>query len=442
MKAIIRKIIIFLLTKEAQILLKKNQSKVILVAGSVGKTSTKDAIYDALSGSVSIRKNQKSMNSDFGVPLSILGLKTKWGSLPGWLIVVFRGAFRALFGYEKTDWLVLEVGADHPGDVRNIVSWLKPDIAVLTRMGEVPVHIEFFGSREDLVQEDLQIVYALKPGGIVITNVDDPDFAQVGTERPVRTIGYGKSHHAVVRGSGFHYELTNNGRIKGGRFTLTVGDESHELVRPNVVGEHHMYPALAAVAVGLALELPVKKAVESLALPEVPPGRMRILPGLKGSTLIDDSYNSSPVAVREALKALSEVIKTEQKKTPQGVEIIGRRIAVLGDMKELGKHTDEEHIKIGHFAKPFVDLLVLVGLASRKTAEGALAAGFNESAVFQFDQSQEAGKFLEGIIEEGDVVLIKGSQSIRMERAVKELMAEPERAAELLCRQETEWERR
>lgn len=442
MKAIIRKLIIAVLTLEAKLLMKKNASKVILVAGSVGKTSTKDAIYDALSGSVSIRKNKKSLNSDFGVPLAILGLQTRWGSLFGWIEAVVIGAWRVLSGYGKTEWIVLEVGADHPGDVRSIVSWLKPSIAVLTRMGELPVHIEFFGSRGDLVQEDLQIAYGLSRDGVLVTNADDPDFADVHTEHDPRVIRYGKNKDAVVRAHRFTY-LVEKGKVQGIRFAITVAGQDYELTRSGVVGEHHMYPAMAAVAVALALDVPVVSAVEGLALPDMPPSRMRIIAGLKDTTIIDDSYNSSPVAVREALKTLSEVAKAEHEVNKEkGLEKAGRRIALLGDMKELGHHTKEEHVKIGHLIPSFCDLLVTVGVASRDTADGALTAGLSESSIFQFDHSAEAAKFIEAILAPGDVVLIKGSQSIRMERAVKEIMAQPEEAGTLICRQEEEWLKR
>jgi UDP-N-acetylmuramoyl-tripeptide--D-alanyl-D-alanine ligase len=442
MKEYLKRIILSVLTFEAKLLIARHKYRIILVAGSVGKTSTKDAIYDALSGSISIRKNKKSLNSDFGVPLAILGLQSRWGSLVGWIETVIAGAWRVLVGYGKTEWMVLEVGADHPGDVRNIVSWLKPNIAVLTRMGELPVHIEFFGSRDDLVQEDLQIAYGLNKEGVLVTNADDPDFSHVHTEHDPRVIRYGKSKDAVVRAHRFSY-LVEDGKVQGIKFSINVAGTDHELIRRGVVGEHHMYPAMAAVAVALALDVPAATAVEGLALPDMPPGRMRIIEGLKGVTIIDDSYNSSPVAVREALKTLGEVAAAEHEVNKEkGLEKAGRRIAILGDMKELGHHTKEEHGKIGHLAPSFCDLLITVGVASRDTADGALTAGLSEASLFQFDYSAEAAKFIESILAPGDVVLIKGSQSIRMERAVKEIMAHPEDAETLLCRQEEEWLKR
>lgn len=159
-------------------------------------------------------------------------------------------------------------------------------------------------------------------------------------------------------------------------------------------------------------------------------GRMKLIDGIKGSCVIDDSYNASPVAVEAALKTL-ENIKTK-----------GLKIAVLGDMLELGKYTTEEHKKIGKLAGGVCDLLLVVGLRAKSMVAGALLGGLSEKNIIEFEDSQKAGKYLEKIVKEGDIVLVKGSQSMRMERTVEEIMAHPEQKSQLLVRQEEEWRRR
>lgn len=161
-----------------------------------------------------------------------------------------------------------------------------------------------------------------------------------------------------------------------------------------------------------------------------PPGRMRIIPGIKGTTIIDDTYNSSPTAVAAALTALREV------------KYVKRRIAVLGDMLELGRFSQREHERVGELVPQCASMLVTVGIRSQKTAEEALAHGMSEKNILQYEEAGRAGKELQNLIQPGDILLVKGSQGIRAERIVEELMAQPERARELLVRQDDAWQER
>jgi UDP-N-acetylmuramoyl-tripeptide--D-alanyl-D-alanine ligase len=158
-----------------------------------------------------------------------------------------------------------------------------------------------------------------------------------------------------------------------------------------------------------------------------PPGRMRLLVGVKKTLIIDDACNSSPVAMENALAALAELT------------CMGRKICVLGDMLELGKFSAEEHKRIGARVAKSADMLFTVGLRARGIAEGALVSGMSEKVITQYDDARTAGKELELALLEGDIVLVKGSQALRMERAVEEIMAHPEKKEELLVRQDPEW---
>jgi len=171
-------------------------------------------------------------------------------------------------------------------------------------------------------------------------------------------------------------------------------------------------------------------SVAGLEAYEQPPGRVRLLPGIKGTLIIDDTYNASPAATEAALDSLALT-------KPRG-----RAIAVLGDMLELGRVSVEEHRKVGAKVAKVCNLLIVVGVRARDIAMGALDNGMRDENILQFEDSQKAGKELERIVAEGDAILIKGSQSMRMERAVEEIMLEPERAGDLLVRQDTEWKKR
>jgi UDP-N-acetylmuramyl pentapeptide synthase len=199
---------------------------------------------------------------------------------------------------------------------------------------------------------------------------------------------------------------------------------------PYIIGESHIVAALAACAVVYGLGLPLEKAVAALTEYRTPPGRLSLLPGRNGSLVIDDTYNSSPVAAEAALALLREL------------HVPGRKIAILGDMMELGKWSQEAHRILGTHVLGACDLLVTVGIRATEIGKGAEEAGFDTAALRHFDTALQAGDFLGDMIKDGDVVLIKGSQSVRLEKAVKLLLAEPGKAQELLVRQEKEWEGR
>ncbi len=193
-----------------------------------------------------------------------------------------------------------------------------------------------------------------------------------------------------------------------------------------------MYSALSALAVAEAVGIALEGAAEALSQFAPPPGRMRLIPGIRGSVIIDDTYNSSPAAALSALETLKEI---------KGVK---KRIAVLGDMLELGRFSKIAHTEVGETVKKSADLLVTVGFRARAIGEIALSNGMPEANIRAYEQyeSARAGKELEPELKEGVVVLVKGSQSMRMEKTVFEIMAEPERAGELLVRMDKDWKLR
>ena len=429
MQSFLKYAIVTILTWEARAVLWRYKPKIIAVTGSAGKTSTKDAIYATLSGAgLSVRKSQKNLNSKVGVPLAILARENAWWNVWAWIKNIAYGLYIIIIKTPFPEWLVLEVGADRPGDIRRVARWLKPDIAVITSIPDIPVHVEFFHSADELAKEKRQLAAHLGREGKLILNGDDERTVAIHNEfrHLATTFGFGGQNNFNAS----HDEITYEGKKPVGvQFRANRSGSSVPVFLHGVLGRPAIYAALAALAVAEALEVDMIRAAEALKKWVPPAGRMRILDGIKGSIIIDDTYNSSPVAALSALETLINIPSVK------------KRMAVLGDMLELGKYSTEEHKKIGKFAAEYADNLVTVGFRARAIAESAMDNGMSEKKVRQYEQNEarRAGKELESELGEGVVVLVKGSQSMRMERAVKEIMAEPERAAELLSRQEGEW---
>lgn len=433
MKSLFKKIITTILMWEARLVIRKYRPTIVAITGSVGKTSTKDAVAAVLSRFGTVLKSQKSYNSELGVPLTILGAESGWSNPFEWLGIIWNGLELVLFNNKYAKYLVLEVGVGKPGDMEYITSWLRPDVVVFTRFGETPVHVEFFKSREHLFSEKVKLAHALKPDGILILNHDDADVYAIRDEVKRRTYTFGENEGATVTGSSsiVHYVETPIGNIpRGMMFRVDYGGSSMPVFIDGALGVTHMFAGLAALSVAFALDLNVVESTNALQDYATPQGRMKLLAGLKESILIDDTYNASPVATYSAIATLSDI------------KVVGRKIAVLGDMLELGKFSADEHFKIGTSVASVADVLITVGIRARRVAEGALDSGFPESNIFQFDKVAEAGDFLEKLLQAGDLALIKGSQGMRMERIVKEVMAYPEDAEKLLVRQDKEWQKK
>lgn len=409
--------------------IERQRPLVIGVTGSVGKTSAKIAIGAVVGATRRVRASPKNYNNEIGFPVAVIG-----GGAPGrspfmWLSLVVRGFALALFRsatYPET--LVLEYGADHPGDIAALTTITRPNIAVLTAIGAA--HTEFFHSVDGVAEEKWRLIAALPPNGIAVLNADDPRVMALRPRTQARVVTYGLSDGADVRGSNvaINYAQATNSITPIGITFVMHGHRDTAVALSGVLGHGHVTATLAGAAVGHALGLPVPDIAHGLARYAPPPGRMRIIPGIKGTSIIDDTYNASPLAMVVALDALA------------GVQTNGRRIVVLGDMLELGSLTEREHYRVGELvAARSVEHFVCVGAVMKYAASGARAARMPEDRVHTFDRADAAGRFVQDLLQSGDVVLVKASQGIRLERVVQELMAEPLRAQELLCRQDMQW---
>ncbi|MEZ4195607.1 MAG: UDP-N-acetylmuramoyl-tripeptide--D-alanyl-D-alanine ligase [Candidatus Paceibacterota bacterium] len=426
MKDLFKKIVVSIITFEAQVLLKRHKPIIIAVTGNVGKTSMKDAIYSVLKRHVSARKSEKSFNSDIGVPLTVLGLPNGWSNPFIWLKNIFDGFYLAFLSKEYPAYLILETGVDRPGDMKKLASWIKPDMVVLTRFPDVPVHVEFFSGPEAVIEEKMVLVEALKPEGVVIYNHDDQIIQSQLANIRQQTIGYSRYLATQFTASKDEIYYHDDAPV-GVSFTVSHLGQSQAVKASGAIGTQLVYTYTGAIAVAMQCGISMQDAATALEEHLPPPGRMRIIKGLKGTTIIDDTYNSSPIAVEQALMTMKEIRYAK------------RKIAILGDMLELGRFSAREHERVGELASQCVDVLFTLGIRSQRTAQSALSHGLDEAQIFQYDEVERAGKELQNFLKPGDVVLVKGSQGVRAERVVEEVMQEPERAGELLVRQDRTW---
>lgn len=426
----IKRLVVTALVWEARAALMRYKPRVIAITGSVGKTTTKEAISAAIGGDVRMRKSEKSFNGELGVALTILGLDNAWKSPLGWVLNLVRGFLLLVRKSAYPDWLVLEVGADRPGDIRRIATWLRPDIAVITGVSDIPAHVEFFDSPEHVFKEKRALAEHLRAGGTLVLNGDDSRMRMLRNDLRGVSVTYGMAPENNFYAS--HEEILYDGTEPVGiQFRANHTHASIPVSIRGALGFPRIYAALAALAVAEAVGIDGVSAARGLLAWVPPPGRVHLLKGLKGSIIIDDSYNSSPAAALAALDTLDEVKAT-------------RRIAVLGDMLELGKFAKEAHRSVGERAAARCNKLITIGIRARTIAEGALDAGLRDEQILQYD-STDVARAADELVRElqaGDVVLVKGSQSMRLERFVLGIMADPDHASELLVRMEPEWQMR
>lgn len=427
MKTIFKKIVAYILQIESRLVLWKYQPKIITITGSVGKTSTKDAVYAVISRIAYVRKSEKSYNSRIGLPLTVLGCANGWNNPVSWLKNIFKGLWLFLAPHSYPKWLVLEVGVGKPGDMRHTASWLKSDVVIITTIGQTPAHIEFFNSPKHLIEEKSGLIRTLKKDGLLILNADDEDVLEMKSRNKCRMITYGFKAGADFLGSGENIFYDENSVPQGIIFRVDEEGKSLPVVIEGVFGRNHIYATLASLALASGLKWNMLEAVSALKHYDTPPGRMRLLKGINDSLIIDDTYNSSPFACESALKTLGEI------------KWAGRRIAILGDMLELGKHTVEAHKNIGQVAKENAQIIIVVGQRAQAIKEGALEGGMNKENIFEFPDSYETRNFIKSFMQKGDLVLVKGSQGMRMERVVESILLDQEHKNKLLVRQDEEW---
>lgn len=400
-------------------MLRRSKTRIIAITGSVGKTSTKEAIYQVLKKKFNVHRSTKSYNTPIGMCLTILQQKESgFSSVRRWAKILIQVSFHKI---KMPDFLILEMGADQPGDIRQLIKIAKPNISVITHIKGVHLGEGQFKNIKQIAREKSHLIRHLKPNDVAILNDDDFQIHKMNTRAQVIT--YGQANGVKLQAKKVKQmadSVTFQAYYQGNAQTFNVP----------VLGDFQVYVCLPALAVGLHLGMSLKECAKALKKFHLPPGRMNPLPGLKGSHLIDGSYNASPTSMNAALELLEQLPGK-------------RKIAALGTMNELGETSEEEHLKLGKKAVKVAHLLITVGPEANTLKSGALSAGMNKEKVFAFLDSKEAGRFLKEQVEQGDLILIKGSQNkVRMEHCVKRLMKYPQNASRLLCRQGKGWKQK
>ena len=355
----------------------ENPVKIIGITGSIGKTTTKEFVFQLLSRNLTVLKSEGNFNNQLGLPLSLLKLT------------------------DKHQAAVLEMAMSGQGEIASLTRIAPPDIAVITNIN--PVHLQFFKSIEEIALAKKEILEGTKNGGKAVLNGDDPLVRKIAKDWKGREIFFGLGEGNEIRAQKIH-----KAGWQGMYFELVYGKEQKEMRAPFFY-ESYLYNLLAAAAVAYALSLPFADVfIQAKALRPLP-SRGSLIALAKNVKLIDDSYNSNPVALESALKGLSDLPSK-------------RRLAVLGDMLELGEREVEFHLQAGRqIASLGWDRLVTVGTLSKHMVEGALRAGMKKNQVFSFNDSDEAAAKIEFLIQEGDLVLVKGSRRMKTEKIVERL---------------------
>jgi len=350
----------------------RRRARVVGVTGSVGKTMTKELIAAVLESKHEVLKSEGNYNTEIGLPLMLLELT--------------RRQRRA----------VLEMAMRAPGEIRTLCEIARPDVGVVTNVG--PSHMDQLGSLEAIAAAKAELVDSLPEAGVAVLNADDPLVRGMAERTSARVVLYGTSPDPEVRAT----DVASRG-LDGVTFTLRWRD-AHATVRLPVPGRHNVANALAAAAVGLDDGMSVDEVAEALGRAQVEM-RIRSLQGRGGSTLVDDAYNASPASMTAALDLLAEME--------------GRRIAVLGDMKELGTAEEEGHQSVGRHAARVADVIHTVGELGGVIAAAAREAGHRETC--EWPSKEAAAKALSADLGPNDVVLVKASRAMAFETLVEEL---------------------
>jgi UDP-N-acetylmuramoyl-tripeptide--D-alanyl-D-alanine ligase len=356
-------------------------TKVVAITGSAGKTTTKEITAELVSARHSVIRNRGNFNNHIGLPLSLMELR------------------------QQPDVAVVELGMNHAGEISTLVRIAEPDVRVWTNVGEA--HLGFFESIDAIADAKAEILERATPSTRLVANADD-DLVAARIERfPGRVTTFGVDRAADVQAT----RVVDRG-VEGSAAHVATPKGDVDLETP-LVGRANLANLLAAIGVAIDFDVPLDTIAERAARLRPASHRGEIVRLAAGVTVIDDSYNANPTATRRALDVLA------------GTEA-SRRIAVLGEMFELGDRSSALHADVGRKAAASgVDVLLTVGgPAAAALAEAAVAAGMRSDAVRHFSTSEEAAAAAAALVASGDVVLVKGSRGVKTDRVVERLKVE------------------
>ncbi|MEE3339347.1 MAG: UDP-N-acetylmuramoyl-tripeptide--D-alanyl-D-alanine ligase [Hallerella sp.] len=347
--------------------------KKIAVTGSNGKTTTKEMLKAVLSAQFKTMATEGNLNNQIGVPKTLFRLK------------------------HSDEVAVVEMGTNAPGEIHPLSMAVEPDIAVITNIGAS--HLERLQDLDHVFKEKVTITDGLKKNGLLVVNADDSRLSKLRTNKSYRVLTFGIKR-GVIKPENLKWDANACASFKIGRTEFHL----------SVPGIHNVYNALAAIAVATSLRMPKSVIADALEKFHAANMRMEIRNGV-GIKVVSDCYNANPSSTRMALQTIGAITNA------------GRKIAILGDMLELGDKAEELHHEIGELVPQMkFDMLVAVGKLSRNTQKGALDAGMEKDCAVHFETVEEAMEFLSENVHFGDVLLVKGSRGMKMEQVVDKLL--------------------
>lgn len=390
--------------------LKRYRPQLIGVTGSTGKTITREAIMLALADEHPARTSSHSFQQPLDVALSILGVDHLHAH-SSWFALLTQSLVKEVSTLEP-ETIVVEVGAHRPGDVDTVSQHFPFNVMGVTNVGTTHTHL--FYSKDSVAHEIMSAIVTLPKDSVAVLNADDPKVAAMAQKTKARVILYGEAPEAHVR-------INRVDRLPsaGLAVSVVVDQQTYEIHVPHIIARHHVSKIVAAFAVAHALGVELPEAAKRLQNFVPPPGRLRVLSGKRNSVLLDDSYSASPEVTAAALATLKGF------KSP-------RKIAILGDMTDLGMPSQKLHAEIGKLAAHVAQVVIVVGQEMREAGKEAIKAGVD---VHQFDDAGEVGKWLVDFLQSGDVVLISGSRGMHMEQVVERLLADPNKDSDKLVRE-------
>lgn len=407
-------------------IIKKYNPKIIAITGSVGKTSTKDAIYTVLSNKIKARKSSGNLNSEVGAPLVFIGFNKTPKNIKDWTVIILKGIFLIFLKDKNYPKLIIsELAADKPGDISYLVGFIKPNIGIITAVGDTPVHIKFYKNSEELAKEKSNIFSFFSALNTAIINRDDAHYNtiknSINSSSQIITFGFNKDADVCIT----NFSITSN---RTASVKLKYKKNEYSIILNNCLDESFAYISAIVFATLIALKLNLNEFINEISKIRPSLGRLNLIKGINNSLILDGSYNAAPLSMKSALHTLSRI----------GGK---RKIGVIGDMLELGSYEEKEHQKIGELAGSFCDFIFAVGKNSQIIKKHALLSKINKKNTFAFSKSEEIIPLLKKIIKPGDIILIKGSQGVRTEKIVYAIMKNKTKASKTLVRQSNFWKR-
>lgn len=389
-------------------ILKKYHPDIVAITGSVGKTGTKEAVASVLTRKFNVRKTEANYNTDIGVPFAIIGCKPPGKNFVKWMGVFLKACAVIIFPLKNYPMiLVLELAADKTGDIAYFMTFIEPKVSILTSIA--PVHMEKFGKLSRIVLEKRKIIEALPKSGYAVLNYDDKAVRKIAEKCVGRIFWYGlKCKEGAIVAE--EEKVMEKDGVIGLYFKMLYKGTAIPVFVKGVAAKHELYSLLAGASVGMLYELTPLEVAHGLEQYKPEHGRFVLQKGIQETVIIDDTYNASPLSVISALTSLKEL--------PVGK----RRIAVLGDMLELGNNEEDAHSSVGEAVVQLdIGVLITYGKRALLISERAKERGMSKQNIRHFDAMEKLIEYVKSMRREGDVVLIKGSRGMKMERVVAAL---------------------